>query len=361
MFEKIQPDPVPAEGAPAWKMLAVAWGLALTLILLHARDFSASIRLLVDSEFASGIVSGIASALDKVPAATGLDALQETLRAGREVLYEFDVRVGTVASSDIAGDGLDRRAESLTVDPSVPDVVAQDEPKAPQPVEVQKAAPRRILLVGSSSIQFSLGRALERQLRQYEGIELNRFGRYATGLARPDYFDWLAKADELVTSFQPDLVILQIGGNDCQSLTDHERRLVARLGTPEWDEGLSDRLRRLIKSLQSQGARVVTLGMPIMRSGSFRRRIAHLNSIMESVSTELGATYVSLWEMSQDSRGEYRSTIEIRGRERPFRASDGIHLSTYGAADVSARVVGLLEEQFHLVAKEGSGTLVNVE
>ena len=81
------------------------------------------------------------------------------------------------------------------------------------PASPQARRPRRILLVGASSVQYYLGIALEEALEStYTDIEVVRLGKLGTGLVRDDVFDWPARIDELLALHRPDVVITQFGG-----------------------------------------------------------------------------------------------------------------------------------------------------
>ncbi|MEM7674594.1 MAG: hypothetical protein AAF449_01185 [Myxococcota bacterium] len=94
--------------------------------------------------------------------------------------------------------------------------------------------PRRVLVIGASSIQFAIGVELEKRLpRDYANIRVKRFGQLATGLSRPDFMDWPKKLNELAKQFKPDLVICNFGGNDAQAIPEGEYGRV-EYDTPQW-------------------------------------------------------------------------------------------------------------------------------
>ncbi len=75
-------------------------------------------------------------------------------------------------------------------------------------------------------MQFYLGSELERRLERYRQVELHRFGKLGTGLARPDNFDWSKHITSLLEGFKPHIVIGQFGGNDGQPLQQRDGTLV---------------------------------------------------------------------------------------------------------------------------------------
>lgn len=216
--------------------------------------------------------------------------------------------------------------------------------------------PSRVLLIGDSSIQAGLGTQIERRLEEYDGVSVLRFGQHSTGLARPDYFDWWEKLRELKQEFEPDLVIAYWGDNDCQGLSTREGGLVAQFGNEEWDEEYARRVNDIVKLMCEGGGAAVIVGMPIMRSKSFSRRIARLNSVAEQATTAAGGVYLPTWEMTSDEEGDYVSAVEFEGKLRIIRAGDGIHLSTHGSAYVADGICRMLEEHFELTPKDEEET-----
>lgn len=222
-------------------------------------------------------------------------------------------------------------------------------------VAAVRPQPSRVLLIGDSSIQAGLGTQIERRLEEYEGVSVLRFGQHSTGLARPDYFDWWEKIRELKAEFEPDLVIAYWGDNDCQGLSTREGGVVAHFGTDEWDVEYGQRVSDIVELMREGGGQAVIVGMPIMRSRSFSRRIERLNSVAEAATTAAGGVYLPTWEITADEEGKYVSSVEFDGKLRIIRAGDGIHLSTHGSAYVAANICGMLEEHFELAPiAEGS-------
>lgn len=214
-------------------------------------------------------------------------------------------------------------------------------------LEGLESRPERVLLVGSSSIHHGFGDALVEQLEERGGVGLTNAGRSATGLSRLDYFDWLTHAAERVAEVEPQLVIAQFGGNDCQAIIDPDESVVARWGEDGWDEAYSERLRSLVRVVEQGGARIVFVGMPRMQSPSFSRRIAHVNELVRAVANETGALYYSTWEMTSEGNAP-RAHVTVDGTRYPMREEDGIHLSVRGAHVVAAAILAELEAIYDL-------------
>ena len=201
--------------------------------------------------------------------------------------------------------------------------------------------------MGASSIQTDLGRALERHLEVFEGMEVLRHGRHSTGMARPDYFDWNARALELNADFRPDLVIAQFGGNDGQGLTDRDTgRAVARFFTDAWDAEYGARLEAFVDLFSDDGVPVVILGMPAMRNDYHQSKMARINAVTRAACERAGAFFVDTFAMTADAAGNPLARAEVDGRTRIVHAADGMHLSLHGSDMVAAGIVDALAGRF---------------
>ncbi len=349
-------DPRCRTSLAPWSMLALGWGLALGMGAMVGGELHAE----AERNFALGEGPrwqvAATAALDRIGAMTGLARLREALEARKRAFYGTSFTVGgrqsppTVAAAaadaseeaeSIAASPADASEEAESIAAASADASDEAEPIAPAP------APRRVLLVGASSIQTDLGRALERRLEDDLRVEVRRHGRHSTGMARPDYFDWNARALELSADFRPDLVIAQFGGNDGQGLTDRDTgRAVAPFFTDAWDAEYGARLEAFVGLFADEGVPVVILGMPAMRNDYHQSKMARINAVTRAACERAGAYFVDTFEMTADAAGNPLARAEIDGRTRIVHAGDGMHLSLYGADMVAAGIVDTLAGWF---------------
>jgi hypothetical protein len=208
--------------------------------------------------------------------------------------------------------------------------------------------PRRVLMVGSSSMEHGIAQAVARELQRFGAVHIRNEGLRSTGLSRMDYFDWLTTSALYAEQYVPDLVVAQFGGNDCQGTMDADGNLVARWGTDAWDAEYARRLQVFFESMQSVGATVVLIGMPTMREERFRSRIDHLNAVSEQAAEAAGVAFVSIREITSDDSGEYIERSVVDGEETRLRSDDGVHLSLAGAALVGEAAIGIITGHMNL-------------
>src|SRR5438093_3203410 len=115
---------------------------------------------------------------------------------------------------------------------SIPGVVTVGgTPTSPAVSQPVKADRLRVLVVGDS-IGEDLGIGLGRLLSEKDTFVTKVDARQATGLARPDYFDWQGQLDRDIRSFRPDLVVAMFGANDDQGFIVGDTGYA--LGTSSW-------------------------------------------------------------------------------------------------------------------------------
>ena len=331
-------SPRPVTSHSPWVVLLLCWSLALGLGAHVGRE----LRLETERDVALGDRAPWQAAVAEVLAGagelTGVAELRAVLHEPVRAFYGTTFTVGGRAPQPPAAAG---EAE--------PEVVESEavEPEAAVP------APQRVMVVGASSIQFGLGRSLERWIERFQGVTVMRYGLHSTGLARPDYFDWHAKAREMKNEFQPDLVIAQFGGNDGQGLTDRDTgRAVAPLFTDEWDEVYGARVEAFVEIFAEDDVPVVILGMPAMKSAYHQRKMARINEVTEAACERAGAWFVDTFAMTADAGGSYVARAEVEGRLRVIRASDGMHLNSYGAELVTAGILDVVGDWFAFTLPE---------
>lgn len=211
--------------------------------------------------------------------------------------------------------------------------------------------PKRVLLVGASSIQFAIGQALEAQLSAYEDLSVRRVGKVSTGLSRPDAFNWPARLEELLAEEKPDLVIVNFGGNDAQSIPLPNNQAV-EFGGPAWDELYGQRVFDFVARIRARGAQAAMIGMPVMRSPDFSKRMFRLNQVTKLAVQRAGGIYLSQWDLAANADGGYRERVVEGGKSRPMRLQDGIHFSEAGGRYVVARLLRRLAVHVRLVPKD---------
>ncbi|MBK9072252.1 MAG: DUF459 domain-containing protein [Myxococcales bacterium] len=209
----------------------------------------------------------------------------------------------------------------------------------------------RVLIVGASSIQHAVGTELERELvARYANVVVKRRGKAATGLSRPDVFDWPAETARLMREFKPDVVIGQFGGNDAQNIVDANGK-PQTVGTDAWKAEYTRRPLWLVGVVKKGGATFYLLGLPAMKSDKFNRTQRMLDEVSEAAMKTSGAHFVPTYDLSVDASGKYRVSVKYNGESGLMRMSDGIHFTRLGGQYVAHHLATRLEGMLGLIPK----------
>lgn len=210
------------------------------------------------------------------------------------------------------------------------------------------AMPDRALLVGSSTMQWGFGPALAEAVGELGIDVVHNAAVMSTGLSRPDFYDWLSEAERLADAHRPDVVFVQMGGNDAQPIRDRARRRLADWGTPTWSALYGGRVRALIDLFQARGAQVVWIGLPRSELDRFDARTRQVDGLVREVVRAAGALWIDLHAPTTDLHGRPRIHIRVDGRWHRLRRDDGIHLGKWGAPWAARHVASVLRRHLDL-------------
>ena len=218
---------------------------------------------------------------------------------------------------------------------------AEESPTAKMPLT-------RVLLLGDSMIATGFGVKLESLLDKTAGIVAYRKGKSASGLARPDFYDWMSEGRHQALAREPDVVIVMLGGNDGQDLTTNgpsKRRV--RWGSEAWNDAYAARVDRLLARVWAPGRTIVWLGLPRMDLASLERKLKLIRDIQKArVEAHPGGVYLETTPFLLNTDGELRVYGEVRGKRKTLRADDGIHFTMAGSTFLADAVVGPVLEAF---------------
>lgn len=208
------------------------------------------------------------------------------------------------------------------------------------------------MYIGGDSIARDFGQAMQRVAIATGVINPTLDYRAATGLSRPDFFNWPEHLVRDVVPTNPQLVVLQFGANDSQNFTV-DGRPVERL-TEEWLAEYRRRVAATMDLLQSPDNQrmVVWVGAPIMGPGSGVKGMELLNQIYwEEAQSRPWVSYFDTYPFLADANLAYVDTaMYADGQSRELRQSDKVHLSAAGGNRLAWGVVDLIGETVDLSA-----------
>lgn len=214
---------------------------------------------------------------------------------------------------------------------SAPALVAPEEPQE----AAAPATPRKVLVLGDSLAATGFGALLEKRLDAHPDIECFRKAKSATGLARPDFYDWEAEAKKAIEQRKPDLVVVIMGGNDGQDLASKSGKGKRVAWKSEgWADAYKGRVSDFLRGLSAEGRKILWLGLPRTDTTSFEQKLVTIREVQNLAVSELGdaAEYLDTSPFLTGKDGELLETATIgKRKEQSLRDDDGIHFTMAGS------------------------------
>lgn len=271
------------------------------------------------------------------PAAVAADSMDEATPPAEQTPSS-----SVSSSATLAQAAVDPEPEAVDVDASA------GEPEPAPPEEEADAGPRKVLILGDSLAATGFGALLERRLDAHPDVVCYRRGKSASGLARPDFFDWFREGKKQVEFREPDLVVVIMGGNDGQDLT-RRRRGGKRVNwkNEAWPAEYRARVDAFLTTVAAPERKVLWLGLPTMGLRSLERKLELIREIQKEAVEAAGGTYLDTAPFVTDAQGELLKQARVDGKQRKIRAEDRIHFtmsgSEYFADRVYPEILGVLE------------------
>jgi hypothetical protein len=233
-------------------------------------------------------------------------------------------------------------ASAVPAAPVLPAAPAAERPAPP-------ASEHKVLLLGDSLIATGFGDYLQARLDAHPRIRALRKAKSSTGLARPDFFDWMEVGRQEVERHQPDVVVVILGGNDGQSLQDGKGGKPIHWGKPDWEQAYRQRLEDFVTVLSAPGRRIVWLELPTTGRKRFEQKLVLIRGLQrEVVTARQDALHVDTHPFFTDAKGRALGQARVEGFRKPMklRMEDGVHFTVAGgryfAGKVYPEVLGVL-------------------
>lgn len=257
-----------------------------------------------------------------------------------------------------APDERDPPAEADAVEPPPP--VAEPAVEKPAVVEppaaVVPAEPHRVLILGDSLAATGFGAMLEKKLDARADVECFRKGKSASGLARPDFFDWPSEAKKQIEFRKPELVVVIMGGNDGQDMTRLKGKRVPWSDAEAWQADYRARMDAFLEDLSADGRKVLWLGLPTMGLRSLENKLEMIRGIQRDAVVALGDAghYVDTAPFITGDDGALLTEAKVGNSKKaqPLRADDKIHFTMSGSEYLADKVLPEVVERLGLPASE---------
>lgn len=208
----------------------------------------------------------------------------------------------------------------------------------------------RVAVVGDS-LAAGVGYFAERVFKPFF-VDVLKQGQISTGLARPDFFNWMSNMQLIARRYRPDLTVVMIGENDNQTLKTPGGATDTPIGTFEWRDAYEQRARQFAKIAISKGGHVVWVGLPIERDTKRWTLIERQNDVFRSVAAKLpNVVYLDTWELFAKPDGTYTAYYRDGNQVKLVREGDGVHFNADGYTILMEKVAEAAQQAFGLDPK----------
>lgn len=178
-------------------------------------------------------------------------------------------------------------------------------------------------------------------------------GQVASGLARPEVFNWPQFLMEVIAAHNPRAMVLTLGVNDDQPLTNAPGGgTVGSVGSQPWQDEYRRRVGGLMDAVAVDGRVLFWVGVPIIRdTDRYFRGYDFINKIVaEEAAKRRGRVYfVETYTPLTDDGGGYVDYLPNPGGELvQIRAGDGIHFTRAGGNIVADEIMAKIDDAFDL-------------
>lgn len=242
--------------------------------------------------------------------------------------------------------------------PPTPPASAPTPPSAPTPKKLVFSPERKLRLwVAGDSLVITPGFAVVRASGASPAIEAvgGVDGRVATGLTRPDVFNWFQQIRKRVKELRPRVVVLGFGANDDKAYMTGlpDGVSIDAFGGSVWRREYARRVGGVMDVINRAGGFVVWIGLPQTSSPEQTRRFDVVNAVVqkEARKREGHAAFIDTYTMFAGSDGGYTQYLpDGSGDLRRVRADDGVHFEREGGDMIAREVLKQLNKAFDLTS-----------
>ena len=232
----------------------------------------------------------------------------------------------------------------------VPETTTTTEPPEPVLRSIDHNEKLRVWAGGDSLGEY-VGNQLLFPISDTDLTDVELSYHISTGLARPDYFNWLAEIGGVMNQpSPPEALVFMVGGNDDQNmLRDAD---VLEVGSEPW----YDEYRHRVSTFMDTGAtadgssHLYWIGLPPMREIERETISVEINQIIGSeAETRPWVTFVDIYSLFTGPDGGFQAQlIGPEGKQRVARAPDGVHITFAGSTWVADQVWTAIEDRWQL-------------
>ena len=249
----------------------------------------------------------------------------------------------SVFGLDIPNAEIKQRTETLwgrtnvAITPPSTVAVRKIEPAAPAltTTTVKPPLPRRQITQtnklriwsGGDSLGEFIGNRFINSAKPEDNFESIKNYQISTGLTRPEFYDWPANFKQDIESYNPDVAVFMIGGNDDKNILKNGKLLVA--GSKEWLTEYELRVQTIVNIALDTDTELYWVELPPMRDAEREALSTGMNSVFSKVAKKY--SQVNFFEIdayvTDDTPGYVSYATGPDGKASLVRSRDGVHIT----------------------------------
>lgn len=252
-------------------------------------------------------------------------------------INEFSAKIGFGVPYSVAREKFLKYSGTENAAPAVMEDLKHSQDASGDKTYFSRENKLKVLLLGDSMMKEALSSMINASLANNNSIYTYTFASYASGLSRPDFFNWPLETENLLAKYRFDLAICCLGMNDAQDIEENEVKYF--LNTENWTNIYRDRADKFINLITKNITKVYWLGVPIMRDERYNKRMLKLNKIFSDLCKNYGS--VKFFDVSQklSDDGKYTDYLKIDGALVKVRLGDGKHVTNDGAKIITQDLI----------------------
>jgi hypothetical protein len=268
---------------------------------------------------------------------------------GRKGADEIDVAVVTPPSTTTSTTPSATPTKKRTTKPVVPTTPAKPAFTPKKKLRIWVAGDSLVIVPGYAIVRAAGGSPV---IQSVGGVD----GHVATGLTRPDVFNWFQEIATQVEQLKPNVVVLNFGGNDNHGYMTGlpPGTSIGDFASPSWSAEYLRRVRIVMDTVNRAGATVVWIGLPVVSSPAETASFDKLNAIVEKEAKRRGprkAIYIDTYTMFAGDSGGFTEYMQNgKGDSVKVRSGDGVHFDVAGGDMIAREVLRQLNRVFDLTS-----------
>jgi hypothetical protein len=205
-----------------------------------------------------------------------------------------------------------------------------------------------------------LGEVLPEALEEDATVEIVRETRNASGLARPDSYDWSARIRSLLASDEMHIAVVMLGSNDRRKIRTAQG--FKEFGSEAWAAAYRTRVDAIIKQFTEKKVAVYWMGLPIVAEEEARADYEKINDIIRERAYLGGIKYVDSWNGFADQFGNYSAFgPSVDGVTKRLRDANGIGFTAEGNRKLAEFAASVIKRDLAAARQERSIPLAGDE